>query len=166
MKVVEPSEILVGEERFRRGDPAHVNPWMRLLARFFDYSLFSLLFPVPLLFAGKIAFWIPVEALLLVLWGKTPGKALLNVRLKGEKFTFLRALQRSVLVWFRGLGMGIPGVSIITLLVAYQRLNLFRKTSWDRELNVSVEHAPVDGWRIAVAIFVIFFSGERFFSGG
>ena len=39
-KVVEPSEIIVEQPQKQRENITHVNPWIRLIARFVDYSLF------------------------------------------------------------------------------------------------------------------------------
>ena len=96
-RVIEPSEILVEQ---RRGtvneDTAHVNPWIRFLARFFDYSLFFLLLwalrhlshgYLPLgyyeqLIPFEFFVWIPIEAALLTWWGKTPGKFFLKIKIR------------------------------------------------------------------------------------
>lgn len=83
MDVVEPSEIIIDRENPFEADASKVNPWVRFLARFTDYALFSLLltligyflFPklnwkrlqffIPL----EFLFWVPLEALLLSKWG-------------------------------------------------------------------------------------------------
>ncbi|HJM50598.1 MAG TPA: RDD family protein [Alphaproteobacteria bacterium] len=56
-----------------------------------------------------------VVGLLLAAWGTTPGKWLLNMaveRQDGTAIDFGSALRRSFAVWLRGLGGGLPVVSL------------------------------------------------------
>jgi hypothetical protein len=181
-KVVEPSEIIVDREGLPKQDVSRVNPWLRFLARFFDYSIFFLiLWGLRKAAAGHFPFgrlehlipfeffvWIPIEALLLSTWGTTPGKFFLRTEMKqGRKarLDFFTALKRSFNVWFRGLGMGIPFVNVVCLFVAYQRLRLLRQTSWDREENIVVSHHPIGQWRVVFAAIVAV-GGLFFYYGG
>lgn len=174
-RVIEPSEILVEGGSRPKGEPERANPWLRFLGRFFDYALFFLLLMgLRKFFHGTFPFgkyerlvpfeffvWIPFEALLLSTLGTTPGKFLLGTQLKApgrrQKLEFVSALRRSLSVWFRGLGMGIPFINIICLLVAYNRLKLFKITSWDRDDHLSVTHHPIGRWRIIFAALVAIF---------
>jgi hypothetical protein len=162
-RVIEPSEIITGREEAPHRHASKSNPWLRFIARFFDYSWFFFLlsfFPktaaapfgrlIPLEFFA----WIPVEAALLALWGSTPGKWLLNTELKkgyAPRLPFSGAFKRSFLVWFRGLGLGIPVINVICMLNAYYRLRLFETTSWDRDEGTCVIHRPCPKWRIYLA---------------
>ena len=70
------------------------------------------------------------------------------------------ALKRSLDVWFRGLGLGIPIVTIITTLVAYFSLREDGETSWDRYSNCAVSHSKLSVFRwfiIAIAWLVPLF---------
>ncbi len=170
--VVDPSEIIVDRMGTVKEDTVHANPWIRFLARFFDYSLFFILLwtgrwllngtfslklyqsMVPIEFFA----WIPIEALLLCTWGMTPGKYFLKVQLRQGrrvKLDFVTALRRSVNVWFRGLGMMIPVVNCICLVFAYYRLKTLQLASWDRDEHIQVSHRPVEKWRIVFAAFLI-----------
>lgn len=166
--VIEPSEILVDGQGTIRDDPIRANPWLRLLARFFDYSLFfMLLLILRKLNQGQLPLgrlesivpyeyfvWIPIEAALLRFWGTTPGKWFIGTDLRQgrrPRLDFMTALQRSFKVWFRGLGMGIPIVNAICMLVAYNRLKVFKITSWDRDDHILVTHRRVGRWRIYLA---------------
>jgi uncharacterized RDD family membrane protein YckC len=65
------------------------------------------------------------ETILLNVFGTTLGKVLYRIRLRdleGKKFGFTIALKRSLAVWVRGFGFGIPLVTLITLLVAFRTL--------------------------------------------
>ncbi|PIS02892.1 MAG: hypothetical protein COT85_02345 [Chlamydiae bacterium CG10_big_fil_rev_8_21_14_0_10_42_34] len=170
-KVVEPSEIIVEQPQKQRENITHVNPWIRLIARFVDYSLFFLLLlSSRLLFNDHLPFgkyehlvpfeffvWIPIEALLLSTWGTTPGKFFLKTKLKQgkkHKLEYMTALKRSFSVWIRGLGLGIPVLNFFCLLIAYNKLRLLQITSWDRDDHIVVTHYPIGRWRIYIAVFV------------
>ncbi len=170
-RVIEPSEIIIENPQKPKENITHVNPWIRCIARFFDYSLFCLF----LFFTRKILngilplgsydrfipfeffVWIPIEALFLSTWGVTPGKWFLKTKLKaGKKFKlhFTMALKRSFNVWFRGFGMGIAILNIFCLAIAYHKLKMFKITSWDREDHIDVIHYPIGRWRIYTAVFI------------
>ncbi len=152
-----------------------IRPWVRYWARYLDIVIFSIAFglflgifmpsaldssdmflTVLILFA-----WVFAEATLLSSWGTTPGKWLLKIKLNGsgEKIDFSSALNRSFAVWFRGLGIGIPIISLFTLISAHNRLKNEGITSWDREGNFTVSHGKVGIIRsiAAIFIFIIFF---------
>ncbi len=171
-RVIEPSEIIVeGGKNPKKENITHVNPWIRCIARFFDYSLFFLsLLLARKLFEGKLPFgdyerlipfeyfvWIPIEAILLSTWGSTPGKFFLKTKLKAgkkEKLNFPLALRRSFAVWFRGLGMGVPVLNFFCPMIAYNKLKLLHITSWDRDDHIQVTHYPIGRWRVYLAVFV------------
>ncbi len=181
-KVIEPSEIIVEQrERQPRENITHVNPWIRFLARYVDYSLFFLVLllsrkwlhgELPLghyeyFIPFEFFVWIPVEALLLSLWGTTPGKFFLKTRLKAGKrgkLEWICALRRSFSVWFRGLGMGIVGVNVFCMLTAYNRLRMMQITTWDRDEHVVVTHYPIGRWRIYVAATIALFGTLFYYS--
>lgn len=166
-----------------QGDPLPENvprtrPWVRYWARLFDIVLFA--FPAgfvlgviaPELFlepGGEwtlglmvLLAWAFAEAAFLSAFGTTPGKWWFRIHLvpaSGRRFSFGAALSRSLKVWFRGLGMGLPLVTIGALILAWYRLRGNGITSWDREEGVRVEHGTVGALRAAVAIafFVAYF---------
>jgi hypothetical protein len=176
-KVIEPSEILIGDDGTIRDKPFPGNPWLRFLARMFDYSLFFMVLWV--ISKGKIEtaslvpfeyfLWIPVEAALLRWVGTTPGKWILGIKLQQgriHRLNYLIALRRSFHVWFRGLGMGIPFINVICMLVAFQRLKAFRITTWDRDEHIHVFYRKAGKWRIVLAIIITvaglgFYFGEK-----
>lgn len=86
-----------------------------------------------------------VEAAMLSSWGTTPGKKLFGIAVyddRGKRPTFGIALARTVLVWWRGLALGIPLVAIFTMNHAYSVLVKTGKTSWDRDLHLKVVTDP------------------------
>ena len=84
-------------------------------------------------------------ALVIGLTSGSLGKWLMGVRVvdAGDKpIGVLRALWREVLVWVNGLGLGIPFVMIVTLVMAYRRLDGDAITSWDDRMDLVVIHRP------------------------
>ena len=64
-----------------------------------------------------------------------------------DLWTFLRPLT--------GQPWGIPLVSFITLIVAYDNLSKDGVTSWDRDSGTNVEHGKINGGRVIAAIVVL-----------
>ncbi len=171
-KAIEPSEIITELHRHKGKKQQLSQPFIRFLARFFDYSLLLLCllgvrhflgryFPSSL-FEYVIPFeffiWIPIESLFLSCLGTTPGKFFLKVKLhqgRKPKLNFTSAIRRSFYVWFRGIGMGIPILNLFCMAVAAQRLKMLGQTSWDREDNISVVHESVHRWRIIVSFLLV-----------
>ena len=180
-KIVEPSEIIIDGQGLPKEKVSHVNPPIRLLARFFDYSLLLILlwvlrvyfkehFP-SYLFEHLIPFeyfaWIPIESVFLSTWGKTPGKFLLRTKLtQGRKarLDFSTALRRSFNVWLKGLGMGIPIINFLCMLVASSKLRIMGMTSWDREDNISVSHYRVSQFSVIAVSFITFCSFSLYYA--
>ncbi len=148
---------------------SQVRPWVRFWARYFDYIVFSLVVGVvfsvvapsvldaPEIFLNMliIFIWVFVEASVLSTWGTTPGKWLLRTTLQdsaGNKLTFSRALNRSFSVWWRGIGIGFPIVSLITLIVAHVKLTKEGVTTWDRDGGFVVSHKKIGAIRVIVTI--------------
>ncbi|MCK4934853.1 MAG: RDD family protein [Simkaniaceae bacterium] len=144
-------------------------PWVRYWARILDYTLFSFIIGFILgfsqstllerrpLFVGMfiIFLWVFVEAFLLATWGTTPGKWLFRISVRsvdGKKPIYLASLYRSLSVWFFGVGLGLPIISIITMIVSYVKLSKKKITSWDRSNHLHVEHHKIGFLRIFVAI--------------
>lgn len=167
-KVIEPSEIIIDQpSESHEGSVSKANPWMRFVARFFDYALFFNLlhlfgkkfFALPYEQFIPIEYfaWIPVEAFLLWSWGTTPGKWLLGTEIKKgalRRLPWPIAFRRSFSVWFRGMGLGIPIINVICLISAYYRLRVFQTTSWDRDEQITVSHHVLPKWRFYIVFFL------------
>jgi uncharacterized RDD family membrane protein YckC len=158
-------------------EPPPVRPWVRYWARLIDLFVFALpagavmgaIWPHLIeqadgandLMLGLLILlaWAFVEPLCLSVFGTTPGKALLKVRLSGpggRRLTYIEALGRSLRLWWRGLGAGVPFVSLITLAVAYRRLKRQGHTSWDAEGGCEVRHEPIGLGRVLLALGLLF----------
>jgi len=167
----ERPESAEGRGAGSRSNAPPPRPWVRYFARSIDVFIASIVLGVaaglvmpeilelPDAFLGMISFfsWIFMEASLLSLWGTTPGKWILRTELRSAsgRLTYSQALKRSVLVWFAGLGMGIPVVSIITLAVSYRTLVRDGTTLWDRREGFTVTHGKIGALRVALTIALV-----------
>jgi uncharacterized RDD family membrane protein YckC len=90
--------------------------------------------------------WVPLETLFMCTLGTTPGKWVFGIRVRDEHGGKLKpalALKRAASVYFQGLGMGLPLVSLITLVMSYNRLTKESITAWDERLGTAVMYLPV-----------------------
>lgn len=152
-----------------------VRPWIRYWARTADFLLFCLVLGLIL---GIVApEWLEstndtvfglvlllvynfVEPLFLSICGATPFKALFLVRVRnndGSKPGYVKALVRTLTVWLRGVGLGIPVLTLVTHLVCYSRLTQNGITSWDADGHFTVSHREVAWWRWLILLG--FFAG-------
>lgn len=157
-------------------DPPQVRPWVRYWARMVDICIFGfvagigllLFFPEFMLDPDADAIlgmlilflWVFVEPLVLLAFGTTPGKWLLKTKVlstNGSSFDYGSLLSRSAKVWWRGLGVGFPIVSLVTLIVAYSRLSSKGITSWDREGHFFVMHEKIGAARVIATIVLLLF---------
>lgn len=149
-----------------------VRPWVRYWARTIDEALFGIMSGIVLamihppalelngallgvMFSFVYAF---VEPGMLCSWGTTPGKALLNIRLRKADESlpsYGDALSRAFNVWTRGMGLGIPIVAFFTQLNAYSKLSKDGITSWDKEGGFRISHKKVGAGRVIAIIALL-----------
>lgn len=99
--------------------------------------------------------WVFVESLFLSTIGTTSGKWLFKTQLVpplGPKLSYFSALSRSFKVWWRGLGIGFPIASFITLIVAHGNITKHGVTSWDKDGGFTVVHHRIGPLRVIAAI--------------
>lgn len=153
----------------------NVRPWVRFFARNIDIYIFALFLVVILsIFSpssipksnisfGMVALflWILVESVFLSTLGTTFGKWLLKVKVRdneGRKLTFPVALKRSFLVWLKGLGIGFPIISLLTLISSHSDLTKRGGTSWDKDCHSIVTHQKIGIVRTAVSsLFLVLY---------
>ncbi|MFQ3224766.1 MAG: putative RDD family membrane protein YckC [Lentimonas sp.] len=151
-----------------------LRPWIRNWARGIDFILFSVgaglaigviyapaLDQIPEMIFGIILLiaYLFVEPIMLMSWGTTPGKFLLSVRLRnedGSKLSYGEGLTRSFKVLTLGQGLGIPLISLVTHILAYNRLTNRGITAWDESGNHRIAHREISAWRalVIIAIFI------------
>lgn len=155
------------------------HPWRRYFAHFIDVLILGsvgsfaigvllyLLFPnhradLDLLFKNPFVSVvlvylaaIPLEAILLSTRGTTLGKGIFGIRvenMEGKLLSFFESLQRGFSRWLHAEGLGIPVVTLITNLSAYNTLTGKGVTSYDEALRVRVTHKK---WGALRAIFAV-----------
>lgn len=151
-----------------------VRPWVRYFARITDMYIFAFAFGLFMGYVGLAAeipeyafglmvpfIWIFAESLLLSTFGTTPGKWLLGTWVcdaAGKRLSFSDALSRSFSVWFMGMGLGLPVVTLVTLIASYVKLKKEGMTNWDREGPYAIIHERVGVGRVlaVLALIVIF----------
>ena len=160
-----------GSGESKTGSTPSVRPWVRFWARQVDtvlfgmvlgaivglaYPGFHLISDVDILFGIFVVVgWMFVEPVFLSAFGTTPGKWYLKMKVvSGDKKarSYGAYLARAAKVWLRGLGLGIPGVVLITMVVAYIRLSANQVTSWDREGGFEVIHEKIGAVRVLGAV--------------
>lgn len=87
---------------------------------------------------------LPIIAVLVGLTGSSLGKWVFGIRVSkdGKPIGFLRALKREFSVWFFGMGIGFPLVSLVTLILSFNRLKDANVTRWDAKGGFVVTHRP------------------------
>lgn len=110
-----------------------------------------------LLLFMALALWFVAESLLIGLFGTTPGKWLLGLRVhneRGEAPGIPRALRRSFAVYARGLAFGLAILTPIAIFVAgVQTLNK-GAAPWDSGLTVDDGGAAVQ-WQVIGFLLVL-----------
>jgi hypothetical protein len=147
-------------------------PWIRYWAKIVDVYvaaivfgfLLGLIFPELLrqndLVLGVLFLfcWTVSEPLVLSSFGSTPGRALLNFKVVGKddrKIPLGKLYERSFRVWFAGMGLGIPIVTLITHIMSYNDLEKHKQSAWDRDLGTQVLHGRVSPWRVIVLVVLL-----------
>jgi uncharacterized RDD family membrane protein YckC len=148
----------------------HAHPWRRYFARMLDNTVngaiasFLLGFVLFILWPNDAqAFFdtfaknraldtvaalmlaIPFNAILIGFTGGSLGKWLFGVRVltaDGRPSGIGRAFHREVVIWCKGLGLGIPIITFFTLLSAHRTLGKTGHTSWDEALNTEILYRP------------------------
>lgn len=155
---------------FREEVNAEKHPVRRYIARVFDLSLIIALMRAFLIMVIRIrpcsdlfidAFIpiisyivsIPVEALWLHLWGTTPGKWLMGMKLEdpnGGKLPFRSALNREVDVLIAGYGFYVPIFVLIRLYISYRSVIRGEGTEWDYKAEIQYQNPPV--WKVILTV--------------
>lgn len=76
-----------------------------------------------------------INATLMATVGTTIGKAIFGIRVRkldGSGLGFATSFAREFKVWFVGLGLGVPLLSLATMLLCYNVLVSNGQTSWDK----------------------------------
>ena len=158
------------------------NPWRRFFARTFDLALYGIFLtsiemlvlrinttgkPLISIAEGFISclIMLVLEPLMLSTVGTTPGKWIFGLVLRnsyGEKVSFSKGFDRTLAVFGRGLGYGIPIYNLVREYKSYQSCDQGEELSWDEGFSYHIK--DTSGFRIlgflvswALIYAVIFF---------
>lgn len=150
-------------------------PWRRWFARTIDYALASLAIGVIIGLVSPtsdihnysdavigllvVLLFIPVEAMFISCYAATPGKAILSIAVvqaeTGERLRFVQSLERAVDVWVRGVGLGLPLVTLFTALHQHKLLTRDGATSYDKASGCVSRSGPLGLGRLIVTVLVV-----------
>ena len=147
-------------------------PWRHWLAKSLDLPILSNLSiliggfvglmiwpdagPQAMLIGVPIFFML--EALIMKIFGATPGKALLNIKVRknGQHIGFFAGIGRSIQSHVVGAGAWIPVLSVVVMLAARQRMLETGRSAWDLGAGNQVIYGKIGvlRWLIIIGIFV------------
>lgn len=179
-----PAAAVSPADSFADPQVPQTRPWVRFAAKTLDMSLMGFLLGVAssvmgvdfmgsndpavvLFFLGVVSGFLLVlfEGLLLSTWGTTPGKALLQMRLRrqdGTLASFDMALWRSLRAFSTGLAFNLPGLSWLALMYSYGYYTGKGSTPWDEGWRVEFgKIGAVRGTIAVVLIVAVYFFGWR-----
>lgn len=161
LNVLQTPQITPVKKEFTERICREYHPFRRFLARWADYclagNLLQFLFIVLLkvrpysnLLANTLTFlapflMVPVGALMLHLWGTTPGKWCMGLHVESEnggKLTFSAALDREWCVLRDGFGFGVPLWIYWRLYKSYREYQE-RELDWDWESEYSYDPGSI-----------------------
>ena len=141
-------------------------PWRRYFARTLDFAIYSTLWNVALIMnvntiqestaVGNLLedilillIMLLVEPVLLCLFGTTPGKWILGIRVtdnEGRRLTYSEARARTRSVLLRGVGLWLPIYSLYRLWKSYKADSDGETLDWEYHSEITLKDER--GWRI------------------
>ncbi|WP_165861200.1 RDD family protein [Paenibacillus paeoniae] len=148
-------------------------PWLRFWARTFDVLIHATIIGMVWVFLHEASIermssfsfnalttflWIFMEWGYMAIFGTTPGKKILGIRVlssEGSAVPKYTALKRAILVWFRGMGVGVGLINLACYMIGYDNLRYAKITSWDRDLNLKVTYKKIGIFRMLICPMII-----------
>lgn len=146
--------------------------WPRFWARLIDVVFWSILFgvvAVPIIlffpmipefvvFSLGLLLYAFVEAAILMSFAATPGKWVMGLSVTdadGAPLSYGPALRRSLDVYLRGMGLGIPFLQLICWAIGYDRLRKHDVMWWDAREESRVSGPEVHGWKKILSVVLV-----------
>lgn len=141
-------------------------PWRRYFARMFDFAVFSIIWSSFLYFAFDVNLFdsslledcldtlvmlvlvLIFEPLLLSIFGTTPGKFLLGMRVRkigGGKLSYIQGIRRTFGVILRGMGLNIFIVDLICMWRARKAVLRREILPWETDNRLELYKSP---WQV------------------
>jgi DNA-binding transcriptional MerR regulator len=175
---------MVPQKHFSEEISRECHPWRRYFARMLDYSIVSALLVLIVVVILRVRPFstngirvlnvfsyfisIPFLAIMQHLFGTTPGKWAMGIRIEdvnGGKLDFISAFQREFTVFCVGLGLNIPIISLWRLYKSYRKDTEGEGNLWNEETEIifsdwtavkKVIFACLAVWAMAVSAFSSF----------
>ena len=119
----------------------------------------SMLGQIPEFILGAIVvcFYLIIEASFFSSFKTSLGKKLFGISITDKNNNYLEygaALKRNLSLWFRGMALSIPFLSLIAMANAYQNFTDKGITSWDEDNEVVVHYKTISSLRMMFAILL------------
>ena len=126
----------------------------------YDESFFESPLFFGLYLLGHTIIFVLAEAFCISVFGGTPGKTLMGIRVRsvvGRRLGLGTSLKRSFWSVMAGLAFGIPILSLVAQVYQYNQLTKNGHVSWDRIDGLQYLTRSVAGWRwtLAIVLFVV-----------
>lgn len=171
--------------RFKRKGIEAERPWFRYFARMLDYSVWAIMLGFVLGFTSALwpnAFgdymfngagsnvawnllatltWVPVEAVVIALWGSTLGKAAFGIRVESgdgkaiQPLTMAKSFRRALGVYTWGIGLGVPLVTLFTMWWSYRHLSKAEPLNWEKQSQTRSRYEGVRWWLLLVLVALV-----------
>ena len=107
-----------------------------------------------------VFFYLIVEATMFSAFKTSLGKKIFGITITDKhnnSIEFTTALKRNFLLWFRGMALSIPFLSILTLINAHGSYTNNGITTWDEDMEVLVQFKKISTVRVAfgIVLFVL-----------
>lgn len=185
IKQIQDKEIPAIKNNWEIESITNIHPWRRFFARTVDlftiggifFALFCYLvaFTFPnniesflILLKNPIILpialylvYIPIEALLLFLFGTTPAKWIYGIHVKhktGRNLSYNQTLKRTFQAFVNGEGFAIPIIILITRIRSYRNLKDNGISSWDSNIGSRIYYEKWSIIKIVVSVLVTFLS--------
>jgi len=82
-----------------------------------------------------------LDAICLARFGQTPARNIAGIRVTkrdGTPLTFSESVKRNFSLFYRGMALGLPLISLFTLISAFEKVKHGKQTSWDMKYNTMV----------------------------
>jgi hypothetical protein len=100
-----------------------------------------------------------LDALIQALFGNSLGKLIAGIRVETTNLgrpQLRQHAKRNLLVWLKGIGLGIPIISLFAMMACYMTVRSGRLTSWDSSNNVRVFSRGANIYRTLMAFGAFF----------
>lgn len=171
-----PVPVLVAPTRYAPAENIDVNRLLvrRLFARWFDMLLWSMFFMCLIVFAkadfmglmmnlwfnySMMLVWVLLESVMIHLWGCTPGKALLGIRVRrvdGAALPLGSSLLRALRAYLMGMGMSHPILMPLCHGFSWWFVRKHGATLWDGPAGFHVSADKISVWRWVCYALLLF----------